>query len=254
MVTIVCCYNNKTMFEVFITASLNLQKTKYELIGIDNRNSIFPSISSAYNSIIPEITGSVVLFCHQDIAFSDPGFLEGIEYFICSHENDILGFCGIKDNGIVVSNLKYRETGEFITKNQLTTCSEVETVDECCFAISLRRLKALGGFNEELCDNWHLYTVELCIRNQLVNGKSIVSPNSIYHKMNDTGGLDVDDNFLLNIGKIAKHYKNKKERIYAPCYILNTKFPNRVFRLLRSRLKIKHMKLINTLMINRRFL
>lgn len=40
---------------------------------------------------------------------------------------------------------------------------KVETLDEYCIAIQATVWRK-SIFNEEICDGWHLYVVELCLR------------------------------------------------------------------------------------------
>lgn len=38
-----------------------------------------------------------------------------------------------------------------------------DTVDECCFGMERETFNSLR-FNEDICDGWHLYAVEMCLR------------------------------------------------------------------------------------------
>lgn len=69
-VTIICCYNNLKQYKTF-TESLAKQTTEYELIGIDNTKSKYTSCSKAFNIHMMDIKTPYVIFCHQDIEFTD---------------------------------------------------------------------------------------------------------------------------------------------------------------------------------------
>lgn len=236
MVTIICCYTNENMFKEFVLNSLSKQNKEYKLIGIDNREGIYKSASSAYNAVLPSIDTEYCVFLHQDIAFDQCDFLEQVENFLRNNKNSIYGFCGMSNDGVVYSNLRYKQTDLYITAHQISKDTLCESVDECCFAISTRRLKLLGGFDEDICDGWHLYAVELSIRNYVKNGNCYISPLSIYHKADNIGGLETDNNFLRSMRRICLKYKDKK-MIYAPCYICSTNLIDRELRLLRSYVK-----------------
>lgn len=233
MVSVVCIYNNEKMYKEFVVASLKKQKTPYHLYGIDNSSNIFSSAADAYNSILTQISTETIVFMHQDIAFDQNDFLENIEKVLDSSPDCILGYCGIKKDGLVVSNLKYKRDKRYIVKNQVDALCAVESVDECCFALKTEYLRRIGGFNAQLCDGWHLYAVELCLRAQNMGGRCLVSNDEIFHKWDDGQGLTVDMPFIRVMNRLAKKYNNRK-KIYAPCYICATNTCMRQFRLLKS--------------------
>lgn len=55
-----------------------------------------------------------------------------------------------------------------------------ETVDECCFEMTCECFNRLR-FNEEVCDGWDLYAVEMCLRgkdNGTRGGRGDTTPES----------------------------------------------------------------------------
>lgn len=222
MITVVCCYNNKKMYDDFVVKSLCSQENHYELIGIDNTDGKFKSMASAYNAVLNDIHSDYVLFCHQDIDFLSHDSLKLIYEYLVDHPFELVGFAGITKNCVVFSNLKYRDDDSYITNAQLDQSKYVEALDECCFACKKDVLLDIGGFNEKLCNGWHLYCAELCLRWKLRGFLVSVLPVSLYHKDNGSSGLYVDGSFLAIFKKIALHYRKFFSKIYSCCYVSST--------------------------------
>jgi len=222
MITVICCYNNKKMYEDFVIKSLCNQEVPYELIGIDNTDGKFKSMASAYNAVLNNAHGEYVLFCHQDIDFLSKDSLALICGYLTNHPSELVGFAGITKNCIVFSNLKYRDDNSYITNAQLAQPEYVEALDECCFACRRDILLDIGGFNEKLCNGWHMYCAELCLRWKLRGFLISVLPVSLYHKDNGSSGLYVDSSFLAIFKKIALYYRKSFSRIYSCCYVSST--------------------------------
>lgn len=235
MVTIICIYNNEAQYHSFLVSSCELQKSEYQLIGIDNTFGKFKSAAGAYNSVLKDIMGDTVVFCHQDIAFSDEMFLHNIENELTKHPDTVVGLAGITDGGIVRSNLRYRKTNKFITDSQLTECEPVEAVDECFFGMKKETLNRLEKFNENLVPGWHLYAAEMCLRWKLAKGEVYALPEKAYHKECSGTGLEVDKNFIDTIEQLAKTYRKQTKKIYSSCYICPTNPFLRTLRLWKSR-------------------
>ena len=96
---------------------------------------------------------------HQDIAFETPSSLKDFGFFIANHPDMIIGAYGAKKKG-----------------NSYEAPYACETVDECCFGMTRECFNRLR-FNEEICDGWHLYAVEMCLRgkdNEIKGGYTIM--------------------------------------------------------------------------------
>lgn len=135
--------------------------------------------------------GDVFVFLHQDILFSEEDSLEQlIGVVVQSSEPVIAGLFGAKHG----KNERY--IGDF---------KVYETLDECCIAMSGETWSKLR-FNEVLCDGWHLYAVELCLRAQNA-GVLICAKNcGIRHLSNGT----VDKNYMRTYRKLLLAYKDNK--------------------------------------------
>lgn len=241
LMSLICCYNNKNVLDEFVIASLQKSmNTDYEFIDIDNRDNRFSSIAKAYNYGLSKAHGEWIMFCHQDIAF-ESDFLDKISSFLeneTEKRDRIYGFAGIEKSGVVYSNIQRKDSKKYIIRRQLTEPTYVFSLDECCFIISRDYIDELGGFDENACDNWHMYCVELCVRCLQQGGNVICIPETIYHKTgsSDTSVL-LDSDFLKTFYKVAKKYREDYPVLYAPCYISKTNTPFLEIQLLKTYFK-----------------
>lgn len=242
-ITFLCCVNDEEQLNNMLRPSLeklSLEGVDYNAIFIDAQKNHYHSAAEAYNTEVRKKEGQlkeILIFLHQDIAFDDAQLFLSIIRELTVNPNQIIGVAGMPTNGKTVSNLKYKESGCYITATQISEKTEVCSVDECCFALT-RDLFLRLFFNERICDGWHLYAVELCYRAMTqCNIPSYVLPDSIYHKMNGSVGLSTDTSFLMTVWKIAKEYKNNVTRIFSPCYIVSTSFIPCLLKIGRTFLK-----------------
>ncbi len=169
-VTIVCCYNNLKTYNDFVN-TLKAQTCPCEIIGIDNRdNKAFTSCAGAYNSVKDQITTKYVIYSHQDILLTEPDTLaKFVSYLGRINADDILGVAGVKFNEPgLFSNIKHIDnlTGELIYPGNERVeggMMECDTVDECFFGGYAEHFRRYP-FDDVLCNNWHLYAAEACMR------------------------------------------------------------------------------------------
>lgn len=133
-VTIICCYNNLKQYKTF-TESLAKQTTECELIGIDNTKSKYTSCSTAFNIHMMDIKTPYVIFCHQDIEFTDSNNIS--DFIRCIKKidsGDILGVAGRKEKGgSVVSNILQGQNLQYAGKERVKSLIRCEVIDECFF-------------------------------------------------------------------------------------------------------------------------
>ena len=238
MISVVCCYNDKRIYNEMLLESLEKQTCDYELITVDNQNADYSSIAEAFNSVSTNIKGDVVLFCHQDICFQNSDTLEKIEKNIKENPDSIVGLCGITKKKEVYSNLKYKKTNEYITKKRVEKLMEVESLDECFFGMKKELIDELGWFDEKTCDGWHLYAAELCIRAKRKNKRILVSPEECFHREEPSKGVRIDKPFLKIFKQIRKKNKDLKE-IYSVSLVASAKNPNFTFTMLKLKMKYR---------------
>lgn len=217
MVTIVCCYNDSGQYQKFCT-SLENQNVAYELVGIDNRTQRFSSCSSALNVALSSVNTEYVIYSHQDIELPEADMLERfLAYLGQTGKNDIVGVAGAveeatakpetvehnedRDGTCVLSRV--RHGGELACAGELEFHGLVEcdTVDECFFGGRTETFRT-EPFDEELCDNWHLYAVERCLRARVRGGKVWVCDVPLIHH----SGGNINHSYNEGFRRIAAHY------------------------------------------------
>lgn len=238
MFSIVCCYNDKKILENFLLSSLNKQAKDYQLLLVDNTNNSFSSVAKAYNSVLSEINGDNVLFCHQDFAFKESNQLEEFEAILNNHKKAVIGLCGIDNNGKVYSNLLIKGKDEYITRNRVEEMMPVESVDECCFGMSKEWLDGNGKFDEVVCDSWHLYATDYCFRTKLNGGEVLLLPDEGYHKDVKADRSEVTKEYLASLKKLRKKFKQDYKTIYSPCYIASTNAFKFNLKTLKTKIRI----------------
>ena len=253
-ISFICCYNNEKQLNSMFLPSIEKLKNRVvdfnpHVLLIDNGNSKYHSAASAFNTeIISHLNelGDILCCVHQDIAFDDGAFIKELVESFEHNPNLIIGFSGKKNNDESYSNLRYYATKNYIVNNQISEMTDVECVDECCFAIP-KALFLKMMFDEDVCYHWHLYAVELCYHARRDLGTQVrVASTSIYHKMNDDIGLTIDKYFFETLKRIIKKYKKDYKKIYAPCYTI---FTNSIL----ARMQLLKTKIDTTLHHNKRF-
>lgn len=191
LVSVICCYNKVNEY-VNMCDSLCTQDIEHEIIGIDNTNNKFSSAASALNYGADKANGEILVFLHQDILFDKTNSLRTLVDKLQNYDNDcIVGIYGaIQKNDIL-------QSGNY------TKC---DTLDECCIGMKKSTWQKLN-FNEKLCDGWHLYVVELCLRAQK-DEVDIVYINNC-HIRHLSNGV-VDESYMKTFKKLLIEYKNKK--------------------------------------------
>ena len=218
-VTVVCCWTNEKMYNDFVS-TLKSQNIPCEIIGIDNRNNKgFTSCASAYNSAINDVKTEYVIFSHQDILLTESNSLgKFLSYLEGLGHDDILGAAGTRfDSAAIYSNFRHKgNNGDLIRAGRGIIDSgimECDTADECFFGGYTNHFRNYP-FDEKICDGWHLYTVELCLRCQALGvGKTFVCDIPIIHLSAGTMSLS----FYYNFFKLCRKYAGKFPIIRTTC-------------------------------------
>ena len=200
MISLVCCYNNLQQYKD-MQKSLENQTVEYELIGIDNREGKYKSSASVLNAGGGRAHGEILIFLHQDIIFEKENSLENFVKAIPNDRDSIVGLYG-------ASHGKRKKIAENLY--------EAETLDECCVAMRKEVWQQLR-FNEDVCNGWHLYVVEMCLRAG-EQGLLIASGNfDIKHLSSGT----VDEKYMKTFKELLVIYK-KKKWIATTCKVMPT--------------------------------
>ncbi len=213
MITIVCVYNNKKIFSDYLLKSLQIQSAQFDLIALDNGTGAFSSAAEALNHGARSIhaDSAYIMFAHQDISFSSTSWLADVELMLNALPN--LGVAGVAGNSAeekkLISNIRHgrppRNAGRKIEKP-----TSVMTVDECC-AIIPRQVFEQHQLDEIVCDNWHLYVVEYCLRIQAFGLGVFVLPVILHHE--SKGSLNAS--YFKALKKVlARYTKHLSKNIY----------------------------------------
>ena len=207
MFSIVCVYNNKDILENFLLKSLKNQSREYELILMDNTNGKFNSAAEALNKGAKKAKGKYILFVHQDVDLSSINWLEKCESILDSIEN--LGIAGVAGRS---KRVEFAVTNIFDgippgpAGSEIEKPTEVQTLDECLVIIPKKIFKIIK-FDEKVCDDWHLYTVDYSLS---VNEKGYgvyVIPLFVYHR---SKAFSFSENYYVTLKKLLKkHIKSK---------------------------------------------
>ena len=214
-ITIVCCWNDIVQYNKLLD-SIATQELDVMFFGVDNRNHVFKSCSSALNNATLSVQTKYVLYAHQDITFPTSDTVSHIlRYLDMIQDCDILGFAGadfdspfVKTN-VLVGNERNREYGGSRRVNGMEQC---DTIDECLFGGYTSYFKQ-ARFDEIMCYGWHLYTVELCLRTKIYDGKVYVCDVELFH--NSHGAIDSSYNDTYR--KLCKKYSYYFKYLRTPC-------------------------------------
>lgn len=188
MISIICVWNNEEEYQNTLVKSLSVQDCEYELISIDNRNHTFTSCAAALNWGVDHSIGEILVFTHQDISFEKKTSLKEFGRFIKEHPGMIVGAFGAK-------------------KKMYSEDYLCDTVDECCFGMERESFDSLR-FNEDICDGWHLYAVEMCLRAKEYTkswGGGVYNPGIKHYS-----GGNVDLNYMKKFRQLLIMYKHQK--------------------------------------------
>jgi len=241
MISIVSVYNNKKILNDYLLKSLKSQSVDYELITLDNTKGRFKSAAEALNYGREKAKGEYIMFVHQDVDLCSNIWLEKAEKMLDDLPNlGIAGVAGMSERG---KNTK--ERGKNIIKhgipavtwpwgNPIQEPALVQTLDECLIIIPQSVFDVLK-FDEQVCDDWHLYAVDYCLCAIKMGLGAYAIPLSIYHRA--TGSLHRKDYFRIflegplpagyyrTLKKLLKKHKTYFKHIYTTTGNWNTLYP-----------------------------
>ena len=207
---IVICYNRESMVDD-LKKSISANRAtdiEVQVIALDNTQGRFPSAANAYNYALDNLCrAECVVFCHQDILFYE-GAIRTI-YDCCMQEKTTLwGAAGIKQGQKKI--FTSWESGEELRANPQV----VQTLDECLIAAH-RSVFDQVRFDEEVCNGWHFYAVELCLQQAMLGNAVKVFGANIVH----LSGGTMDKTFFECEKRVAKKYRGKIGLItYTNCW------------------------------------
>ncbi|MFQ9923488.1 MAG: glycosyltransferase [Beduini sp.] len=210
MISIICICNNRKVYNEYLAKSLSKQHScSYEILRIDNQGNRYPNAVSAFNSVIKQAKGEYLMFVHQDIALEDDYFLNKVESYFKDHpQTGIAGIAGVRDRKIY-SNIEHSIPRVRVSEDVLSSAVSVNSLDECLFIIPRKYLLEYP-FDEQVCDHWHLYTVEYCYRMKKLNKEVVVLPLKAYHL---SQGDFMNEGYYETLLKVANKYHKDFDRL-----------------------------------------
>ena len=219
-VSVICVYNNQIAYEKILCVSLNEQNIEIELIGINNIDKKYKSAAEELNYGAEKATSEILIFSHQDIFIKSNNalayFSETIEQL---PSGVIVGTQGVREkSNKYISNITF---GNKFIKEISTEFAdrfyEVSCVDEGFFGMKKSTWKT-HHFDEKLCDNWHLYCVEMCLWNRKNGGSVYVCPIQLHHFSMGIISLG----YMKNLKLLCKVYRKDFKYIWTTCYKVKT--------------------------------
>lgn len=222
MMSVICVYNNKQQMHDQLLKSLKMQTTPYEFIPLDNTENTFRSAAEALNYGARQATGDILIFSHQDIYFKTSKELGELADAIAQCDvGTIIGAIGVREPSKVYYG-NYTDSEEYDPKLRNGFNKElysVSCVDECVFGMK-RETWIDHPFDEQLCDNWHLYAVEACLWARKNGHKVYVYPSQIHHF--SRGRISMG--YMLNLRELCNVYRRDFKYVWTTCYKVKTNF------------------------------
>jgi len=205
-VSIICAYNNKTILNDMLLASVKQQNyDNYELILIDTEEKQFLSASEALNYGASESSGDILVFIHQDITLTGNDWLSKMVAFSEDNDYGIAGVAGTDKKSKkfqVISTVKMGENRVNAVK-YFKKITEAATLDECVLIIKKKSFLKFDNYG----NTWHFYGVEYSLRMQENGEKVVLFPLDIYHL---SSGYSLNYNYFDTLKIVAKKHKDFK--------------------------------------------
>jgi hypothetical protein len=228
MISIVCVYNDRKILESYLLKGLQKQACAYELICLDNSQGQFASAAQALNHGTRQIQAASthIMFAHQDVCFASPAWLEDAEKMLDTLQNlGIAGVVGCREGDRSrFSNITHgsppRDVGIRIQQPLAAM-----TVDECCLFIPRHVFKKYQ-FDEAVCEGWHFYAVEYCLRIQEAGLGVYIVPLSLHHSSLGTQ----DSTYFQALKPVLDRHRQTYCKIYTTCGCWDTGKPVKLQR------------------------
>lgn len=209
MISIVCVFNSEAILNDYLLKSLKEQNVDYELILIDNTSGKFKSAAKALNYGGKQATKDYIMFVHQDMCLLSKTWLYDAEKILNSLEN--LGIAGVvgrsKAEWWPITNIKDGIPPKPVAPQKIKNTAKVQTLDECLVIIPKLIFNMLK-FDENVCDDWHLYSIDYSLTVKKYNYDVYVIPLSAYHR---SPGYSFSEGYYKTLEKLLK--KHSKDHL-----------------------------------------
>ena len=181
--SLVAAVNNEHVLQTSLLSSPDVSSAADRHLMRD-----YPSAGAAYNDAIPECTGDVIIFAHQDV-YLPPGWIEAVYREIEKVQGidrnwGVLGVCGANTAGRLVGHL-YSTGIRGVFGQALDRPVAAVSLDE--MVIVLRRASGLR-FDPAL-PGFHLYGADICLEARRLGLSSFVISAFCVHNSNGINRL-----------------------------------------------------------------
>ncbi len=222
MISIVSVYNDQSLLEKRLFKKLDTQTLDFELILLENTSQKFNSAAEALNHGGNKAKGEYLMFVHQDYDLESDRWLADAEEIINNLENvGIVGVAGKYDRNMI-SNITTGVPPFLAGPIQIKEPKKVQTLDECLIIIPKKIFKEIQ-FDEDVCDNWHLYATDYCLTAQKAGYDVYVIPLGGYHA--SPGYSFSPEAYYSTLKKLVKKYKGDYKWIYTSTGSWSTVYP-----------------------------
>jgi hypothetical protein len=205
MISVICVYNNLEILRSYLLKGLNGQTSIYDLVLIDNTANCYSSAAKALNYGGAKATGKHLMFVHQDVLLLSPTWLEDVERTLDFLPNfGIAGVAGVSELlKETSSNLKQGDPPMPTWHLPVEKPLEVQTLDECLIIVP-KIIFDKHKFDEEVCDDWHLYSVDYCLSIKRLGYRAFVLPNPAHHR---STGYSMSSGYYSTLNKVLRKHK-----------------------------------------------
>jgi predicted O-methyltransferase YrrM len=210
MMSVVCVFNNRELLDRFLLQSLERQSVPFDLHLVDNiGNRSFSSAAEALNHGAKNATGDYIMFIHQDVALSTRDWLESVEETLRGLPSlGVAGVAGKVKKGMhSYSNAEHAPFPKPACHNRVLEPMKAQTLDEL-IGIVPREVFERFPFNEDLCPDWHLYLVELCLRLKRQGLETYIIPQRAYHWAGTINYLP--DSYFTSLRRVLPEYREHR--------------------------------------------
>jgi GT2 family glycosyltransferase len=248
MISVICVYNNQEILRDYLLKGLQDQTSGYDSVLIDNTSKRFLSAATALNYGASQARGDYLMFIHQDMVLLSPTWLEDAERIMASLPSlGIAGMAGVSDKLKELStNLKQGIPPLPAAARTVDRLMEVQTLDECLVLIP----KAVFDeckFDEDVCDGWHLYSVDYCLSIKNLDYKVFVLPLPGYHR---SPGYSMSRGYYTTLKRVLEKHKGRYPIIYTTMGFWNTsrsvylnRIDQKILKAIRYGMKMKRIAL-----------
>jgi glycosyltransferase involved in cell wall biosynthesis len=208
MISIITCHNNDVNYAEFEKSIKNTIGVEYEIIKIDNTDSI-SFLTRAYNDGIDQAKGDILVFAHEDIVFNTNNW--GI--VLDEKLKPGVGVLGVAGAKILLQNAQWWATGKDYCCGKVVHNPEngsryrsifsegsgeheVVVADGLFMSCRKSTIEENSLKFDETFDNYHFYDISFCFESFLKGLKNIV-----------TYGIEVEHKSIGEIGPEWSHYR-----------------------------------------------